>query len=93
MTFVILKHQTSEVVIKERLKPSSKARNKLMEESGKLNKVKSLGKANSGKNCSRAWLRCVKLIRNGPKKIKNLTESSPNRAETGLEQRENEVGL
>ena len=56
-------------------------------------RVKSLGEVGRSKNRPKIPLGFVKAIQNGLRKIKNLIESRPSSAETGLVGRENEVRL
>ena len=50
-------------------------------------------KVDSSENHPRARLEFVKPIRNGPRKVQNLMESRPSKAETGLVGKENGVRL
>ena len=54
-------------------------------------RVKSFGEIDSRQNRPRARRGFVEPIRDGPKKMKNLIESRPSRAETGLAGRENRI--
>ena len=83
---------------KERLSPTSKARreasrNEFMEKSGMPDRVESFRESNSSEDRPRARPGFVKPIRNGLRKVQNLIESRPSRAETGLAGRENETRL
>ena len=64
-----------------------------MKKSGMPDRVESLREVNRSKNRPNSWLRFVKLIRDGLRKIKNLIESRPFRAKTGLAGRENELKI
>ena len=93
-TFVILKDHASVPVRKERLSPARKARretsrNEFMKKGEMPDRVKSFRQINSRENRPRARPGFVKSIRNGLRKIKNLIESRPSRAETGLAKKEN----
>ena len=95
-TFVILINHTSVPIRKERLSPTSKARmeasrNKFMEKGGMLDRVKSFGEIDSRQDCPRARPGFVKPIRNGLRKVQNLIECRPFRAETSLAGRENGI--
>ena len=94
--FVILKNNTSALVRKERLSPTSKARrmasrNEFVEKGGMPDRVKSFKEIDSRQDRSRARPGFVKPIRNGLRKVQNLIKCRPSRAETGLTGRENEV--
>ena len=94
----ILKNHTSTPIRKKRLSPTSKARreasrNEFVEKSGMPDRVKSFGEIASRENRSRAPPGFVKPIRNGPRKVQNLIECRPTKAETGLTGRENEIRL
>ena len=78
---------------KERLSPTSKARreasrNEFVEKDGMPDRVKSSREINSRQDRPRARSGFVKLIRNGLRKVQNLIECRPTRAETGLAGRE-----
>ena len=95
-TFVTLKDHTSAPIRKERLSPTSKARreasrNKFVEKSGMPDTVKSFGEIDSRRDRTRARPGFVTPIRNGLRKIQNLIECRPSRAETGLAGRENGI--
>ena len=98
-TFVTLKNHVIASVRKKRLSPPSKARrvasrNELMEKSGMPDRVESLGLSIDARIVrSRAQLGFVKSVRNGLRRVKNLIESRPSRAETGLARRENGIRL
>ena len=71
------KNHASAPIRKERLSPTSKARkevrrNKFMEKSGVPDRIKSFGKVDRSRNCPRARLGFVKLIRNGLREKLNL---------------------
>ena len=81
---------------KERLSPTSKARreairNKFMEKGRMPDRVKSFREIDSRQDCPRARPGFVKPIRNGLRKIQNLIECRPSRAETGRAGRENGI--
>ena len=85
-------------VRKKGFSPTSKAkweasRNRFMEKSGMPDRVESLREVTRSKNSPKVRLGFVKPIRIGLKKIKNLIEGRPSRAETGLAGKENEVRL
>ena len=97
-TFVILINHASVPIRKEKFSPTSKARrearrNEFMEKSRMPDRVESFREINSKMDGPRARLGFVKLIRDGPKKIKNLIKCRPTRAETGPVGRENEIRL
>ena len=86
-TFAILTDHASATIKKERLSPTSKARrvaiqNKFMERGGMPDRVETLREIDHSKNCIRARLGFAKPIRNGLRKINNLIESRPSKAET-----------
>ena len=90
---MILINHASAPIRKERLSPTTKARreasqNKSMEKSRMPDRVKSFREINSRQDRPRARLQFVKPIRNRLRKIKNLIDSRPTRAETGLAGRE-----
>ena len=96
--FVILKNHTSAPIRKERLSPTSKARreasrNKFVEKGKMPDRVKSFGEIDSRDDRPRARPGFVKLIRNGLRKVQNLIECRPSRAETGLAGRENGIKI
>ena len=64
-----------------------------MEKSGMPDRVKSFREIDSRENHPRARHGFVKPIRNGLRKVQNLIESRPSRAETGLAGRENGIRL
>ena len=95
---MILKNHASVPNRKERLSPTSKARkevsrNKFVEKGGMPNRVKSFREIDSRQDHSRARPGFVKLIQNGLRKVQNLIECRPTRAETGLAGRENGIRL
>ena len=88
-TFVILIDHRSAPFRKERLSPTSKARreasrNQFVEKDGMPDSVKSFSEINSIQDRPRARPGFVKPIQNGLRKIQNLIECRPSRAETGL---------
>ena len=90
---MILKNHTSAPVRKERLSPTSKARrdasrNQFMKKGVMPDRVKSFREIDSRENCPRSRPGFVKPIRNGLRKVQNLIECRPTRAETGLAERE-----
>ena len=94
--FVILKNHTSALIRNERLSPTSKARreasrNEFVEKSGMLDRVKSFREIDSREDRPRARPGFVKPIRNGLRKVQNLIECRPTRAETGLAGRKNGI--
>ena len=92
---MILKNHTSAPIRKERLSPTSKAkeagRNEFVEKSGMPNRVKSFREIDSRQDRPRARPGFVKPIRNGLRKVQNLIECRPTRAETGLAGRKNGI--
>ena len=93
---MILKDHTSAPIRKERLSLTSKARreasrNKFLEKSGMPDRVKSFREINSRQDRPRARPGFVKPIRNGLRKIQNLIECRPTRAETDLAGRTNGI--
>ena len=93
---MILKNHTSAPIRKERLSPTSKAsrkasRNKFMEKGGMPDRVKCFREIDSRENRPRARTGFVKPIQNGLRKVQNLIEYRPNKAETGLAGRENGI--
>ena len=93
---MILKDHRSAPIRKERLSPTSKARreasrNKFVEKSGMPDRVKSFREIDSRQDRPRARLGFVKPIQNGPRKVQNLIECRPSRAETGLAERKNGI--
>ena len=93
---MILKDHTSATIRKERLSPTSKAkreanRNEFMEKGGMPDRVKSFREIDSKENRPRARPGFVKPIANGLRKVQNLIECRPTRAETGLAGRENGI--
>ena len=93
---MILINHTSAPIRKERLSPTSKARreasrNQFVEKSGMPDRVKSFGEIDSKQDRPRAWPGFVKPIRNGLRKVQNLIECRPSRAETGLAGIENGI--
>ena len=94
--FVILKNHTSAPIRKERLTPTSKSkreasRNQFVEKGGMPDRVKSFREIDSREDRPRARPGFVKPIRNGLRKVQNLIECRPSRAETGLAGRENGI--
>ena len=88
-TFVILINHTSAPITKKRLSPTSKARreaspNEFVDKGGMPDRVKSFREIYSRQNRPRARPGFVKPIRNGLRKVQNLIECRPSRAETGL---------
>ena len=95
-TFVILINHRSAPVRKERWSPTSKARrepnqNEFVEKGGMPDIVKRFGEINSRQDRPRARGGFVKPIQNGLRKVQNLIECRPCRAETGLAGRENGI--
>ena len=95
-TFVILINHTSAPVRKERLSLTSKARreanrNEFVVKGEMPDRVKSFREIDSRQDCPRARHGFVKPIRNGLRKVQNLIECRPTRAETGLAGRENGI--
>ena len=93
---MILKNHTSAPIRKERLNPTSKARreasrNKLVEKSRMPDRVKSFREIDNKQDRPRARTGFVKPIRNGLRKVQNLIECRPTRAETGLAGRKNGI--
>ena len=93
---MILKNRRSPPIRKERLSPTSKtwrevSRNEFMKKGGMPDRVKSFREIDSRENLPRARSGFVKPIRNGLRKIQNLIECRPTRAETGLAGRENGI--
>ena len=93
---MILKNHTSAPIRKERLSPTSKARreasrNEFMKKGGMPDRVKSFREIDSRQDRPRARPGFVKPIRNGLRKVQNLIECRPSRAETGLAGRENGI--
>ena len=64
-----------------------------MEKSGMPDRVKSFGEIDSRENRLRARPGFVKLIRDGLRKVQNLIECRPSRAETCLTGKENGIRL
>ena len=94
--FVILKGHTSVPIRKERLSPTSKARreasrNQFVEKGWMPDRVKNFREINSRQDRPRARPGFVKPIRDGLRKVQNLIECTPTRAETGLAGRENGI--
>ena len=97
-TFVILKNHTSTPIRKKRLSPTSKARretsrNQFVEKGGVPDRVKSFREIDSRQDRPRSRPGFVKPIRNGLRKVQNMIECRPTRAETGLTGRENGIRL
>ena len=95
-TFVILINHASAPVRKERLSPTSKARreasrNEFVEKSGMSDRVKSFREIDSRQDRPRARHGFVKPVRNGLRKVQNLMDCRPSRAETGLAGTENGI--
>ena len=95
-TVVILKNHTSAPVRKERLSPTSKARreasrNEFVEKGRMPDRVKSFGEIDSRQDRPRARPGFVKPIRNRLRKVQNLIECRPSRAETGWAGRKNGI--
>ena len=93
---MILKNHASAPIIKEKLSPTSKARreanrDEFMEKGGVPDKIKSFRKIDSKEDRPRARPEFVKPIREGLRKLQNLIQSKPSRAETGLAGRENGI--
>ena len=93
---MILKNHTSAPIRKERLSPTSKARreasrNEFVEKGGMPDRVKGFREINSRQDRPRARPGFVKPIRNGLRKVQNLTKCRPSRAETGLAGRKNGI--
>ena len=93
---MILINHTSAPIRKERLSPTSKARreasrNKFVEKNGIPDRVKSFGKIDTREDRSIYRPGFVKPIQNGLRKVQNLIECRPFRAETGLAGRENGI--
>ena len=93
---MILKNHTSVLIRNKRLSPTSKARreasrNKFVEKGGMPDRVKSFGEIDSKQDRPRARPGFVKPIRNGLRKVQNLIECRPSRAETGLAGRKNGI--
>ena len=93
---MILINHTSAPIRKERLSPTSKARteasrSKFVEKSAMPDRVKSFREIDNRENRPRARPGFVKPIQNGLRKVQNLIECRPTRAETGLAGRENGI--
>ena len=94
--FVILINHTSAPIRKKRLSPTSKARreasrNQFVQKGGMPDRVKSFREIDSRQDRPRARPGFVKPIRNGLRKVQNLIECRPPRAETGLAGRKNGI--
>ena len=94
--FVILKNHTSAPITKKRLSPTSKARrepsrNEFMEKGGMPDRVKSFREIDRRQDRPRSLPGFVKPIRNRLRKVQNLIECRPFRAETGLAGRKNGI--
>ena len=94
--FVILINHTSTPIREERLSPTSKARgeasrNEFVEKGGMPDRVKSFREIDSRENRPRARPGFVKPIQNELRKVQNLIECRPTRAETGLAGRKNGI--
>ena len=97
-SIVILINHASALIKKERSCPTSRARreanrNKFVYKGGMPDRVESFREIDSSEDRPRAWPGFVKPIRNGRKKIQNLIECRPFRAETGLARRKNGIGF
>ena len=95
---MILINHTSAPITKERLSPTIKAKreaspNEFMVKSGMPDRVEGYREINSRQDRPRARPGFVKPIRNELRKIKNLIECKPFRAETGLAGKENGIGF
>ena len=93
---MILKNHRSAPIRKEKLSPTSKARreasrNEFVEKGRMPDRVKSFREIDSREDRPRAQPGFVKPIRNGLRKLQNLIECRPSRAETGLAGRENGI--
>ena len=93
---MILINHASAPIRKERLSPTSKARreanrNEFVEKGGMPDRVKSFREIDSIENRPRARHGFVKPIRNGLRKVQNLIECRPTRAETGMAGRKNGI--
>ena len=93
---MILKNHRSAPIRKERLSPTNKARmeasrNEFVEKGRMPDRVKSFREIDSRQDRPRARPGFVKPIRNGLRKVQNLIECRPFRAETGLTGRENGI--
>ena len=85
-TFVILKNYASAPISKEELSSTSRARreasrSQFVKKGGMPDRVEILGEVDRSNNRPRARLGFVKSIRNGLKKVENLIQSRPARAE------------
>ena len=94
--FVILRDHTSAPIRKERLGSTRKARreasrNRFMVNGGMPDRVKSYREINGREDRPRVRSGFVKPIQNRLRKIKNLIECRPSRAESGLAGRENGI--
>ena len=95
-TFVILINHSSAPIRKERCSPTSIARgeasrNEFVVKGGMPYRVKSFREIDSRPDRPRARLGFVKLIQNARRKVQNLIECRPSRAETGLARGENGI--
>ena len=93
---MILVDHRSAPIRKERLSPTSKprkeaSRNKFVEKSRMPDRVKSFREIDSRQDRPRARPGFVRPIRNGLRKVQNVIECRPTRAETGLAGRENGI--
>ena len=91
---MILKGHTSVFIRKERLSPTSEARreasrNEFVEKGGMPDRDKSFREIDSRQDRPRARPAFVKPVRNGLRKVQNLIECRPSRAEIDLAGREN----
>ena len=95
---MILIDHRSTPIRKERLSTTSKARreasrNEFVEKGGMPDRVKGFREIDSRQDRPRARPGFVKPIRNGLRKVQNLIECRPSRAETGLAGRKNGIGF
>ena len=93
---MILKNYANAPIRKERLSLTSKARRdssrkEFVEKGGVPDTVKSFREIDSRENRSRSRTGSFTPIRNGLRKVQNLIECRPSRAETGLAVRENGI--
>ena len=93
---MILINHRNEPIRKERLSPTSKARreasrNQFVKNGEMPDRVKSFRKIDSEQDRPKAHPGLVKPIRNGLRKVQNLIECIPSRAETDLAGRENGI--
>ena len=95
---MILINHTSAPIRKERLSPSSKARreasqNEFVEKGRMPDRVKNFREIDSAEDCLKGRPGFVKPIQNGLRKVQNLIECRPSRAETELAGRNNGIRL